>query len=52
MWQASHTETAQASPEAIWQRWTDVVHWPEQDVSLVSAEISGPFAVGSVKLPV
>ncbi len=48
MWTASHSETVRAQAREIWQRWTEVTRWPEQDASLVSASINGPFAVGSV----
>jgi hypothetical protein len=48
MWKSEHTQTAIATPEALWKRWTDVANWPEQDSSLESAGINGPFAVGSV----
>ncbi len=47
MWKATHTATVNASPEAIWERWVDVDKWPEQDASLKSASISGPFELGS-----
>ena len=48
MWKAEFTKSAQATPEALWERWTDVANWPEQDESLQSASINGPFAVGSI----
>jgi hypothetical protein len=48
MWKAEFTKSAQATPEALWERWADVSNWPEQDDSLQSASINGPFAVGSV----
>lgn len=48
MWKAEFTKSAQATPEALWERWTDVVNWPEQDASLEFASINGPFAVGNV----
>jgi hypothetical protein len=48
MWKSEHTQTAKATPEALWKRWTDVANWPEQDASLESASINGPFVVGSI----
>lgn len=48
MWKSEFTKNAQSTPEALWKRWTDVSNWPEQDASLESASINGPFAVGSV----
>lgn len=48
MWKSEHTQTAKATPEALWKRWTDVANWSEQDASLESASINGPFAVGSI----
>lgn len=48
MWKAEFTKSAQATPEALWERWTDVANWPEQDESLQSSSINGPFVVGSI----
>jgi Polyketide cyclase / dehydrase and lipid transport len=48
MWKAEFTRNVQATPEALWERWTDVANWPEQDESLQSASINGPFVVGSI----
>ena len=48
MWKAEFTKSAQAAPEALWERWTEVANWPEQDESLQSASINGPFTVGSI----
>jgi len=48
MWKAEFTKSAQATPQALWERWTDVANWPQQDESLQSAGINGPFAVGSI----
>lgn len=47
MWKSSNTETVDEPAAAIWQKWTEVAKWPEQDASLVSASINGPFVVGS-----
>lgn len=47
MWKASHTETVAAPGASIWSRWTNVESWPEQDETLASASIQGPFELGS-----
>jgi hypothetical protein len=41
------SKTTSAPASAIWQRWAEVAKWPEQDTSLNSASIDGPFEVGS-----
>ncbi len=38
--------TFTADPAAIWTVWTDVVHWPEWDVSKEIARLDGPFEPG------
>ncbi len=48
MWRSSNTQTAKSSLEALWQHWTDVANWPQQDASLESASINGDFQVGSI----
>lgn len=46
-WQVSNMLETSAKPEKIWQRWTNVGAWPEEDKNLDSAELQGEFAVGS-----
>jgi hypothetical protein len=38
--------TLQAEPAAVWAVWTDVVRWPEWDVSKEIARLDGPFQQG------
>jgi hypothetical protein len=40
--------TFEAEPDAVWKLWTDVVRWPEWDVSKEISRLDGPFEVGSV----
>ena len=41
-----HTLTTEASPETIWNIWTDVEHWQDWDTGLQSARLDGPFELG------
>ncbi|CCH53713.1 hypothetical protein BN8_02829 [Fibrisoma limi BUZ 3] len=43
----SNTLETTASAERIWQIWTDVPNWKEWDSGLQSAELRGPFQVGT-----
>jgi len=36
-----------STPEAVWQRWTDVENWKDWDSSLLSSTLFGPFEVGT-----
>src|SRR5450631_1447886 len=47
MWTFEHTETTSATPEAIWQRWTQVEDWPTQNQTLSWSKLIGQFEVGS-----
>lgn len=47
MWNTTHTEFVRATAQDVWQRWINVSKWPEQDASLKSAELIGPFEVGN-----
>ncbi|MEM0963437.1 MAG: SRPBCC family protein [Bacteroidota bacterium] len=42
-----HTLLVAASPEAVWQIWTDVDGWPRWDTELREARIDGDFAEGT-----
>lgn len=46
-WDFTHTVETTARPEAIWQVWTDVEHWPAWDTELESAGLQGTFHNGS-----
>jgi len=48
MWKASNTETVTGSAKDVWKKWSEVGKWPEQDDSLVSSSINGPFEVGNI----
>lgn len=43
----SHSLETTASPERIWQVWTDVPNWKSWDKGLKAAELTGPFAAGT-----
>lgn len=43
----SHTLLTDAPPETIWAIWTDVPGWYRWDDGLKTAELAGPFAVGT-----
>ncbi len=48
MWSNEQSIETTASPEAIWQLWSDVTGWPEWNADIAHIEISGPFATGSM----
>jgi Polyketide cyclase / dehydrase and lipid transport len=39
--------TFEADPDTVWKLWTDVVRWPEWDVSKEIAQLDGPFEPGT-----
>ena len=43
----SHSITTTASPERIWQIWTDVPNWKAWDSGLKEARLSGAFQEGA-----
>ncbi|WP_218921442.1 SRPBCC family protein [Haliscomenobacter hydrossis] len=43
----SHTLETAASPEKIWQIWSDVPNWNQWDEGLKSAELKGAFALNA-----
>lgn len=47
MFEASHTATASAPPEAIWALWENPARWPEWNDQLESGELEGDLAVGT-----
>jgi hypothetical protein len=48
VWMTAHNIETDAEPEIIWGMWSDVSRWPEWNADLERAEISGPFAAGSM----
>jgi hypothetical protein len=48
VWTTAHNIETDAEPEIIWGMWSDVSRWPEWNADLERAEISGPFAAGSM----
>lgn len=42
-----HSVTTTATPERIWEFWSDVETWHTWDRGLDSADIDGPFAAGT-----
>lgn len=48
MWATEQSIETMASPEGIWQLWSDVGRWPQWNADLDRAELSGPFAAGSM----
>ena len=48
IWKVSNTTVTTASPQAIWQRWSSVEKWPEEDTNLEWAKLAGGFSVGSI----
>ena len=46
MFEASHSDTIGAPPEAVWALWADASRWPEWNDQLESGELHGDLAVG------
>ena len=42
-----YTLETQATPEAIWQVWTDVAQWKDWDTGLKDATMEGPFELNA-----
>ena len=43
-----HTLTARVDPSVVWDRWTQVEHWPVDDPFIVRAKLNGPIAKGAI----
>ena len=39
--------TFEAEPAAVWKVWTDVLRWPEWDLTKEIARMDGPFVLGA-----
>ena len=46
-WSTRAWEDTTASPDEVWALWADVAGWPAWDHEVVSAELRGPFEVGT-----
>lgn len=44
----SHSVTAAVDPRIVWDRWTDVEHWPADDPDCEKAQLNGPLAKGAL----
>lgn len=44
----SHSVTAAVDPRVVWDRWTDVEHWPVDDPDCEKAQLNGPLAKGAL----
>jgi hypothetical protein len=47
MWTTEHSIETSATPEAIWQLWSDVRTWKSWNADVERVDISGEFAAGS-----
>ncbi|WP_232547220.1 hypothetical protein [Propioniciclava soli] len=43
-----HSAEAAVDPAVVWDRWTQVEHWPVDDPQVERATLNGPIAVGAV----
>ena len=48
MWSTERSAETTAAREAVWRLWSDVEGWPRWNADLERAELSGPFAEGSM----
>jgi hypothetical protein len=47
MWSTEHSVETTATPQVVWDLWSDVGGWPRWNADLDRAELAGPFAEGS-----
>lgn len=47
MWTTEARATAKASPETVWELWSNVDGWKEWDPAVEWSSIGGPFAEGT-----
>jgi uncharacterized protein YndB with AHSA1/START domain len=47
MWTKEVSTTSNASPETIWQIYTDIPNWTQWHVEILECHINGPFEPGS-----
>jgi hypothetical protein len=47
MWTTEYTIITDASREAVWKTWSDVVNWPRWDQGIEWCQIEGAFATGT-----
>lgn len=47
MWTGEHTILVEADPESIWDRWTRLDLWAEDDPKTQWAKLDGPLEVGA-----
>ena len=47
MWTYEHTAMSTASPEALWDVWSDMASWPDWNGGIERIEVDGPFEVGT-----
>lgn len=46
-WSIEHTAHSSASPDAVWDVWSDVAGWPRWNPTLAKAALEGPFEEGA-----
>jgi uncharacterized protein YndB with AHSA1/START domain len=46
-WEATASREIAAEPAAIWELWENADRWPDWNPAIASAELEGPFAVGT-----
>lgn len=47
MWEYEYGVETAASPERVWQHWSEVAAWPKWNAGIESIRIDGPFAPGT-----
>jgi uncharacterized protein YndB with AHSA1/START domain len=47
MWTYEETAKTSATPERVWELWSDVANWPDWNHGIEEIQADGPFAVGT-----
>jgi uncharacterized protein YndB with AHSA1/START domain len=47
MWEYEHQAETSATPDAVWQHWSDMPQWPVWNDGIEKITVDGPFEVGT-----
>jgi hypothetical protein len=47
MWEYEYRLETTATPEALWQHWSDMPTWPQWNDGIETIDVEGPFEIGT-----